>query len=449
MSSETSTSSPLITTGGVAAEHIPLPLPEALVAPAHSGSEHNAFRSSIIPFACWRAHDLRFKFESSFVLPGIASEIVVLKEMMDRHTLPDDSGQPKHKPALTIFGHADPTGSDDFNKSLSGRRAQAVYGMLIRKTDLWEDLYSNPLGNDKWEPEAIHTMQSTLGQPISDKPSHSARKALFKTYMDHVCSVPGDSGQPASFELKPGDFLADGADAQGKGDYQGCGEFNPLRIFSEQETQRFADVKNKGERDEQNAPNRRVLIFLFRPGVRIKPEDWPCPRAKEGAAACKQRFWSDGEKRRTRRLPDARRDYEETFDTFACRFYDRLSNHSPCERIIPQNRWIIRVDKKQGLQPGDTVTLESKAVGYKSKIAARDAIDLDAFLDFLFPIGPESDYDVTVTVGSRSYFAWEGLHLPSPGQGLENSPIRYAADGDQHTEYRKPLARGGGPSVIV
>ena len=148
-------------------------------------------------------------------------------------------------------------------------------------------------------------------------------------------------------------------------------------------------------------------------------------------------------------MPDARREYEQTFDTFACRFYDRLSNHSPCERIVPLDRWIIRVDKKQGLQPGDTVTLESKAVGYKSKVAARDAIDRDAFLDFLFIIGPESDYDVTVTVGSRSYFAWEGLHLPSPGQGLEASPIRYAADGDQHTEYRKPTVRGGGPSTLI
>ena len=164
-----------ITQGGVAAEHVPIPAPQALVAPTHSSKEHNTIKASLVPFACWRAHDLRFEFESSFVLPEINAELAALKELIDRHTLTDAKGQGLHKPALTVFGHADPTGSDDFNKALSGRRAQAIYGMLVRKTELWEDLYSNPLGNDKWEPKAIHILQSTLGQPLSDHPSKGAR----------------------------------------------------------------------------------------------------------------------------------------------------------------------------------------------------------------------------------------------------------------------------------
>jgi hypothetical protein len=213
--------------------------------------------------------------------------------------------------------------------------------MLIRKAELWEDLYSNPLGNDKWEPKAIHRMQTALGQPISDHPSAGARKALFKAYMDHVCTarddgdkpVLDDKGQPIVLLLKPTDFLADGADAHGKGDFQGCGEFNPVLIFSEAENKTFSDPANKDARDDENAPNRRVLIFLFRPGLRIDPSNWPCPRAKEGVAGCKKRFWSDGDKRRNDRLPDERREFKETKDTFACRFYDRLSNNSPCELL--------------------------------------------------------------------------------------------------------------------
>ena len=45
-----------------------------------------------------------------------------------------------------------------------------------------------------------------------------------------------------------------------------------------------------------------------------------------------KRFFSDGETRRSSRLPDETRKFENTEDTFACRFYHRLSGPSPCER---------------------------------------------------------------------------------------------------------------------
>ena len=330
-----------ITDGGVTAGHVVPSVPQGLVAPTHSSKEHNTIKVPLIPFACWRADDVRFEFESSFVLPEMAEEMKSLKDLIQQHTVKGGKSGIDEKPGLSVFGHADPTGSDDFNKALSGRRAQAVYGMLIRKTELWEDLYSNPLGNDKWEPKAIHRMQTALGQPTSDHPSASARKALFKAYMDHVCTarnedgqpVLDDKGQPIVLLLKPTDFLANGADANGKGDFQGCGEFNPVLLFSQAENQTFSDLANKETRDQENGPNRRVLIFLFRPGLRIEPSNWPCPRVKEGVQGCKKRFWSDGEKRRNNRLPDKRREYKDSQDTFACRFYDRLSNNSPCERL--------------------------------------------------------------------------------------------------------------------
>jgi len=326
-----------ISGGGIVAEHVPLPRPEAAVAPTIA-KDHNTIKTALVPFACWRANDMRFEFESSFVLPEIQEEVGALKELIDRHTLTDSQGQPKHRPALTVFGHADPTGSDDFNKMLSGRRAQAIYGMLIRKVELWEDLYSNPLGNDKWEPKAIRIMQTTLGQPISEKPSASTRKTLFRAYMDHVCTIRDETGAPVvdgkglpvQLELKSTDFLASGGDSGGKGDFQGCSEFNPILMFSQQENARFSDPKNKSERDKENASNRRVVIFLFRPGVRINAGAWPCPRAKEGVAACKKRFWSDAAKRRS--FQEKRREFRDTRDTFACRFYHRLSSNSPCER---------------------------------------------------------------------------------------------------------------------
>jgi hypothetical protein len=66
---------------------------------------------------------------------------------------------------LSIFGHADPTGQDPYNKDLSGRRAKAVYGLLIRDTALWEELYTSKIQNvgDPWKYKAIQVMLKALG----------------------------------------------------------------------------------------------------------------------------------------------------------------------------------------------------------------------------------------------------------------------------------------------
>jgi hypothetical protein len=359
------------TEGGLTAEHVPIPAPEAYVAPVLADKEHNTIKNSLVPFACWRANDMRFEFESSFVLPEIGTEVAALMDLMKEHTLPDSNGRPEYKPALTVFGHADPTGSDDFNKNLSGRRAQAIYALLVRKTDLWADLYSNPFGNDRWEPNAIHTMQSTLGQPRSDRPSSSARKALFKAYMDELCTIRDDdrnpildgTGKPVRFELKPGDFLAAGVDPHGKGDFQGCGEFNPVLMFSRPQNDRFTDPANKDERDAENAPNRRVLIFLFRPGIRTAPDNWPCPRVKEGSEGCRKRFWSDSDERR--KFRENERTAAEDQDTFACRFYDRMATNSPCEKNLI-------FGKKFRLQLCDFTGQIFKNTTYTLKLDGRD-----------------------------------------------------------------------------
>jgi outer membrane protein OmpA-like peptidoglycan-associated protein len=346
------------TGGGLAGQHLPLPASPAFLAPTLSGKDHNTIKSNLVPFACWRADDVRFEFDSSFVRPEINAEINALNRLIDEHTLPDDNGLPKHRPVLTVFGHADPTGNDDYNKALSGRRGQAVYGLLARDVDLWEDLFAHPQGNDAWDPVAITTMQTALGRPTGPTPA-SARKALYKDYMDLVCIARDETGRPLldasggtlRLTLKPADFLAAGADSGHKGDFQGCGEFNPIMLFSKDEDKEFSKPQNKEARDAENGPNRRVVIFLFRPGVHIHPDDWPCPKAKEGVAACKKRFWSDGEKRRGDHVDDERREYEKTRDTFACRFYDRLASRSPCEAILQGVHISVLLRSNSGAMP--------------------------------------------------------------------------------------------------
>lgn len=339
--------------GGVAADHAPPPPLQASVAPATDAEGRNTLKSSIIPYACWRAHDVRFEFDSSFPLPEIRLEMAALKALLDRHAQFDDQGAVVAKPPLSVFGHADPTGADDYNKNLSGRRAQAIYALLTRRVDLWEDLRAQPLGADNWGAPIEKKMLAALSVPSSEgappvPPSvadfqkksgltadgvigPATRKALYLAYMEFVCV----DAYSKPYKLEAKDFLGQGADPRGKADYQGCGEFNPVLIFSEEDNKKFSDPGKKPERDHENAPNRRVVIYLYRPGLKVDPTLWPCPRVKEGVAGCHKRFWSDGESRRSRRLPDEPRRYEDTHDTFACRFYDRMATQSPCERVVP------------------------------------------------------------------------------------------------------------------
>ncbi len=465
------------TDGGIAGSHPALADAGVLVGPS-AAKEQNLVTAGLIPVACWRVDDVRFDFDSSFVLPAVAEEITALAKLREAHKKPvvprTDPKMPQFIfPPLSIFGHADPVGQDDYNKILSGRRAAAIYGMLTRRDEVWEDLYSNkgvftgPAAGDKWGPRAIQTMLTELGFPPGNNddqsgsdttsavrafqssqglaadgdPGHETRKKLFLAYMDKLCG--------ADFKLdKEDDFLARGEDSAGKGDFQGCGEFNPGLIFSDQQNQDFEQDKDKTARNEANAPNRRVMVLLFRRGSKVLAAKWPCPKAKEGVAGCKKRFWSDGEKRRTNRLPDQERKFEDTKDTFACRFYQRLTTGSPCERRIIVDGWIIRIEKAQGLDRNDTVTLESKPVGYHGVVSAAHATDTGEFLDFVFPQGPESDYDVSVTIAGTAYQAWLRLHLPGKGQGLEPPTMQYGPNEEEPDVYAHASPVSGRPVVV-
>jgi hypothetical protein len=232
-------------------------------------------------------------------------------------------------PTLSVFGHADPVGPDAYNKALSDRRAKAIYSLLISNTDpgsavgLWQQIAND----ENWGTNQRQTMQTATGLPDGTPDSN-----LYQAYMHTLC--------PADLNLTQQDFLAQGADPQGKGDYQGCSSFNPVLIFSQQKQNEFQQaVQNNDQagidsRNAANAPNRRVVVLLFRVGSKVDPVKWPCASISASMAACLQRFWSDGQKRRSTRKPEVDRKYDDTQDTFACRFYDRISSGSPCHKMI-------------------------------------------------------------------------------------------------------------------
>jgi hypothetical protein len=294
--------------GGQHKPRITLPL---YVAPSTDTDLPNLIIPTMVPLACWRFEDAHFAFDSSVINPQSRDE------MGDFKTLWDKTGHPP----LSLFGHADPVGDDEYNKTLSGRRAMSMYGLLTRDTDVWEKLYNQPFSTDNWATNgALPLMRDTTGESAS-----TARTDLYKKYMDAICQDA--DGQP--FAIEKTQFLAQGSDPDGKGDYQGCSEFNPILLFSNSEAQ--ALDADHAERNRQNQPNRRVMIFMFPPGMVIDPTGWPCPRAKEPSAGCRAQFWPDGDQRRAQ--GDTRRVYETDKRTFACRFYDSMAHRSPCEIV--------------------------------------------------------------------------------------------------------------------
>jgi hypothetical protein len=335
-----------ITPGGVGGE---LTRPEQgrfLVAPTAT-DRINVLRPALRPTACWRIESHRFDVGSSFVLPNGSTEFALLARL--RPVATDQNRATALR--LAIFGHADATGSVSDNKTLSGRRALAVYGLIVRDLALWEELYSNKAGSDDWGLRSVQWMLNALGHPAglvtgkSDPKTEAAirhfqgsaglatsgtadaatRKALFEKYMDLLCS--DESGAP--FRYEPKDFLGEGKDASRKGACQGCSEHNPVVVPSKKHAGELAKAANKGQRDEEYRQNRRVIIYMFDPGLPIDVTNWPCPTTDEGPDGCKKVFWKDGAERRE---PSAQhREHARQEATFSCRFYDSMTRFSPCE----------------------------------------------------------------------------------------------------------------------
>lgn len=338
------------------AEAEPIPV---LVSPATDG-EFNTIRLGILPKGCFSMEDTHFQFDSSFVTPlGTTIDVDPLKKLLDRH-----KGF-----KLSIFGHTDPVGKDDYNKVLSGRRAQAMFGLLVRNVELWKDLYfhHDTQGKDTWGARAIQIMLNLVGPTpagtadgkigpktktaledfenannlpakgfnAKEELSPDTFEALAKLYMDAICK--DDDGN--NFQLTPEDFIAQGKGKDGKADFQGCSEFNPLMVFSRDEKAFFDREENKDARNSENQVNRRTMLLLYPPETRIDPAKWPCPTVKEGISGCQKRFFANAKDRRSNL--EARREHKDEkkqpdmIGTYACRFYDRQASDSPCERGEP------------------------------------------------------------------------------------------------------------------
>jgi hypothetical protein len=314
-------------TSGFVSEHI---LPKEIfysVSPStKEKNTYNVIKINAIPWACWRIQDICFEFDKALVRFDAVEAFDELAKLWKRE-------EERYKsPKIAIFGHADPVGKDKYNKTLSENRAKAIYAVLTRQVSIWKDIF-----NKKDEINELQDLLTSLGYDIGNERSmigSKTEKAVMQ-YMDDLCP---------NFKLNKKDFLGEGGAA-----YQGCCEFNPLRMFSNQQNKELSKPENKAERDKENEPNRRVVAFLWRGNVEFDQSLWPCSKAPN-TTDCQIRFWSDFKKRRSfqekareqkrgdsskgSKLSTSRWKYEKTNDTFACRFYERLAHLSPCEKPV-------------------------------------------------------------------------------------------------------------------
>jgi hypothetical protein len=324
------------------------------ISPTTNPKWRNTLRPFPKPVACWRMNHAYLRFDSSVIVPEVAGELTKLAP------LARDDRQ------ATIFGHADPVGSVDYNAKLSARRARSLYGLLTRNVDVWLHLFT-PVEGDRWGLESSQTMLAALPRqdgagpyyaglidgvagPLTDKATRAfqgdeglavdgtagpiTRRRLYERYID---SLTGTPEQPL---MRADQFLGDPADAaqasgKAKAAYQGCSELNPILLFSAEDERRLSGQQDKRERNERNAPNRRAMVFFFRKAdfVGMSPaqvaSSWPCPAWDEGAAACRSQLWTDSADRL--KNGELERRYESGERTMSCAWYDRFARLSPCE----------------------------------------------------------------------------------------------------------------------
>jgi len=377
-----------------AAQHAVAPRHALKVAPTDGSTKFNTIRIPLIPVACWRLNDPAFAFDSSFVSPSFKGELGTLSGIVSAN-----QGCP-----AALFGHCDPAGSDALNKTLGDRRAIAIYALLTRQPDLWAYLYDNTQVGDTWDLRMVQTMvacvQDAQGNPYyaglangtkdSDTtdavkrfqgdsglsadgdPGSDTRKVLYGAYMDWLCTplsasppptdpnAPGPIG-PTPFRMQPTDFLG-GTGAQAgdlpKMSLQSCGKFNPIVLLTTGEMggEDTTDGASKTQRNADDAPNRRVIMFFFDKGTKVDASIWPCPKVKETNDACKDAFWPDGDSRR--KNGDTKRLYKVTRDTMACRFYDRFARRSRCESVQFATLRIWLQDTRRQLMPNSPYRLD-------------------------------------------------------------------------------------------
>jgi hypothetical protein len=243
-----------VSSGGVAGVHS-VPVPQPLLVGPTTEDQQNLANLPLVAVACWAIDDLRFAFDSSFLnvdYDGNETPPEDIRFELNHLSQLVGPGAPYEGCPLSLFGHADPVGTDIYNKSLSERRARSVYALLIYKTDKQTaiDYWNQISSQENWGASQQKVMQAFVGQGSSGN--------LIDAYLKKL-SEAGPS-------LSASDFIGQAAGPDRKADFQGCSEFNPLIIFSQESQATFDNAKaNKTRVASRSATPETPLIAEYLP----------------------------------------------------------------------------------------------------------------------------------------------------------------------------------------
>jgi outer membrane protein OmpA-like peptidoglycan-associated protein len=276
--------------------------------------------------ACTRLPNITFEPMRSFIRPNAASYLKKIVESAKEHP----------GSMFMLFGHADKVGTDEFNKSLSERRARSAYALLTKNPSAWLTYYKDGIDpdNEGWgiknvqvilnflNPDArldiTNTLDPRTGAELEKyvKPAwqyecgekvitEAALKSVFRIYMDRL--VNGTN-------LSESDFFGLR--------HVGCGKFNPLV-----------------EMETAHEDNRRVTFFLF------DQERLPVmPCSNSGMDPCRtQAGCKNPDEKPFRYNP-----------SFTCSFYDGIARGCECEASVPD---IISIDSHMHFMSGHCTPL--------------------------------------------------------------------------------------------
>jgi hypothetical protein len=273
----------------------------------------NRLRMPLRTVACWRLGDGVFRFDHKLVGPEARPAFAEFWALRDRHP----------SAPIALFGHADVKGAEDYNHRLGAERSLAVFGVLNANPNLWYELFAD----DRAALANLHAILRDYGLPHGEDGFGPGTFEAVARYMEHL-----GGGR----RLETYDYLDDGRHA-----LQSCSELNPVLRPS----RALVDRLSSSDRAKLEAVNRRVVAYFFEPGTYVG-DRWPCPVAGAGIEDCRARQWSDAAKRRA--TPKQALQYWPPWfrgrpakpfvasrSTFACRFYERLTEGRACEKVEP------------------------------------------------------------------------------------------------------------------
>ena len=300
----------------------------------------NVFQHNVRVKSCLKIPDNLFKFKRSSVrwrLLNTSLNVMTKKigEFIDV----------KPSRRITIFGHTDAVGSPGYNKSLSERRANAIYAFLIRNPTIW----SNICEEERWDKETFEDMLSGCdlwSVKLTDQQYETVKKEAYK-----------DAGKPTR---GPGMLVAGGhAERYAKAAYKkNIDEWSSYKNVDDKKSRddlfkrimessnwstlmklepnnftnpstfgcSYLNLKKPGR--NKNAVNRRVVVFLWDGPGPVDQLKKYCmdgsvihnSKIKSGSAGFKHcvKFC----KRRSKRG-----------DIYRCEFYKKYFRSSSCEQV--------------------------------------------------------------------------------------------------------------------